>query len=94
MGWLKGSSLTATFFLSRQQPSGSSQAFPSLSCLPGIAGVWPPTLQCCLPAPPRESCPHPQGQAFVYRWGRKLQYNPRTNPAPPTLSNRAPQAPT
>ncbi|XP_054994182.1 coiled-coil domain-containing protein 24 isoform X3 [Sorex araneus] len=76
-----------------QQTFGSRQAFLPVPCPRGTAGVWPQTLQCCLPAPPRESRPQAQGLASTCRWGRKLQYNPRTKPALPTLSSGAPQAP-
>ncbi|XP_055986948.1 coiled-coil domain-containing protein 24 isoform X2 [Sorex fumeus] len=76
-----------------QQPFGSRQAFLPVPCPQGTTGVWPQALQCCLPAPPRDRRPHPQGLASTCRWGRKLQYNPRTRPALPALSSGPPRAP-
>ncbi|XP_039094636.1 coiled-coil domain-containing protein 24 isoform X1 [Hyaena hyaena] len=78
----------------RQQPAGSSKGLRPLPCLRGASGVWAGPLRCCLPAPPLERCPRPQGLTTTCRWGRKLQCSPGKRPASPPLSSTAAQAPT
>ncbi|XP_004591723.2 coiled-coil domain-containing protein 24 isoform X2 [Ochotona princeps] len=75
-------------------PDPSSRCLRPCPLLPrGTTQAQAGALQCHLPAPPLEYCPRPRGQAALCRWGRKLQYSPRQQPAAtPTMSSMAPQA--
>ncbi|XP_059230471.1 coiled-coil domain-containing protein 24 isoform X6 [Mustela nigripes] len=79
----------------RQQPVGSfSPGLRPWPCPLRKAGVWTGPGQCCLPAPPPESCPRPRHLATTCRWGRKLQGSPGERPVSTPASSATPQAPT
>ncbi|XP_058990916.1 coiled-coil domain-containing protein 24 isoform X10 [Mustela lutreola] len=81
--------------LPRQQPVGSfSPGLRPRPCPLRKAGVWTGPGQCCLPAPPPESCPRPRHLATTCRWGRKLQGSPGERPVSTPASSATPQAPT
>lgn len=79
----------------RQQPVESfSPGLRPRPCPLRKAGVWTGPGQCCLPAPPPESCPRPRHLATTCRWGRKLQGSPGERPVSTPASSATPQAPT
>lgn len=81
--------------LPRQQPVESfSPGLRPRPCPLRKAGVWTGPGQCCLPAPPPESCPRPRHLATTCRWGRKLQGSPGERPVSTPASSATPQAPT